>query len=64
MHKIESDEPKNHAMVLLKILALRNGQIEEGKVQSAAVVIQRLREHCSRFYRFQNGSDIAGRIPG
>lgn len=30
MQKIDSDEPKNRAMVLLKILALGNRQIEEG----------------------------------
>lgn len=41
---IESYEQTQETMALLKILALGNRQIEEGKVKSAADVIQRLRE--------------------
>jgi hypothetical protein len=35
---------KKKTMVLLKILALGNRQIEAGKVESAADVIKRIRE--------------------
>lgn len=41
---IASYEQTQEAMALLKILALGNRQIEEGKVQPAAEVIKRLRE--------------------
>jgi prevent-host-death family protein len=41
---IESYEQTQETMALLKILALGNRQIEEGKVQPAADVIKRLRE--------------------
>jgi len=41
---IESYERTQEMMALLKILALGNRQIEEGKVQPAADVIRRLRE--------------------
>ncbi len=41
---IESYEQTQETMALLKILALGNRQIEEGKVQSAEDVIKRLRE--------------------
>lgn len=41
---IESYEQTQDTMALLKILALGNRQIEEGKVQSAAEVIKRIRK--------------------
>ena len=41
---IESYEQTQETMALLKILALGNHQIEEGKVISAADAINRLRE--------------------
>ena len=41
---IESYEQTQDTMALLKILALGNRQIEEGKVQLAADVIKRLRK--------------------
>lgn len=41
---IKSYEQEQATMALLKILALGNRQIEEGKVQPAADVIKRLRE--------------------
>jgi prevent-host-death family protein len=41
---IESYEQTQETMALLKILALGNHQIEEGKTESAAKVIKRLRE--------------------
>ena len=41
---IESYEQAEETMALLKILALGNRQIEEGKTAPAADVIQRLRE--------------------
>ncbi|MBU4504113.1 MAG: type II toxin-antitoxin system Phd/YefM family antitoxin [Desulfobacteraceae bacterium] len=41
---IESYEQSQETMALLKILALGNRQIEEGKVISAADAITRLRE--------------------
>ncbi len=44
MQDIESYEQTQQTMALLKILALGNRQVEEGKVQPAADVIKRLRE--------------------
>ncbi len=44
MQDIESYEQTQEMMALLKILALGTRQIEEGKVQSAADVIKRLRK--------------------
>lgn len=44
MQDIESYEQTQETMALLKILALGNRQIEEGKVQPAADAIKRLRE--------------------
>jgi prevent-host-death family protein len=44
MQDIESYEQTQATMALLKILTLGNRQIEEGKVQPAADVIERLRE--------------------
>jgi hypothetical protein len=41
---IESYEQTQETMALLKILALGTRQVEEGKVQPAADVIQRLRD--------------------
>ncbi len=41
---IESFEQTQETMALLKILALGNRQIEEGRTQPAAEVIKRLRE--------------------
>lgn len=41
---IESYEQTQSTLALLKILALGNRQIEEGKVQSAVDVIKRLRK--------------------
>jgi len=41
---IESYEQTQETMALLKILALGTRQVEEGKVQPALTVIQRLRE--------------------
>ena len=43
MQDIESYEQTQETMALLKILALGNRQIEEGKVQPAADVTKRLR---------------------
>jgi prevent-host-death family protein len=43
MQDIESYEQTQETMALLKILALGNRQIEEGKVEPAAEVIKRLR---------------------
>ena len=45
MQDIESYEQTQETMALLKILALGNRQIEEGKVEPAAEVIKRLRVH-------------------
>jgi prevent-host-death family protein len=45
MQDIKSYEQTQETMALLKILALGNRQIEEGKVEPAAEVIQRLRVH-------------------
>jgi len=42
---IASYEQTQETMALLKILALGNRQIEEGKVQPAAEVLKRLRAH-------------------
>ena len=42
---IESYEQGQETMALLRILALGNRHIEEGKVAPAADVIKRLREH-------------------
>ena len=47
LQDIESYEQTQETMALLKILALANRQIEAGKVDPAAVVIQRLRERRS-----------------
>ena len=47
LQDIESYEQTQETMALLKILALGNRQIEAGKVEPAAVVIQRLREQRS-----------------
>ena len=44
---IESYEKTLETMALLKILALGNRQIDEGKVVPVAEVINRLREHRS-----------------
>jgi len=44
LQDIESYEQTQETMALLKILALGNRQVEAGNVESAAVVIQRLRE--------------------
>lgn len=41
---IESYEQTQETMALLKILALGNRQVEEGKVQSVEAVMKRLRE--------------------
>ncbi|SHJ66329.1 prevent-host-death family protein [Malonomonas rubra DSM 5091] len=43
MQSIESYEQTQETMALLKILALGSRQIEEGKVQPAGNVIQRIR---------------------
>lgn len=43
MQGITSYEETQETMALLKILALGNAQVEEGRVQSAAEVIERLR---------------------
>lgn len=44
MQDIESYEQTQETMALLKILALGTHQIEEGKIQPAGDVIQRLRD--------------------
>jgi prevent-host-death family protein len=44
LQDIKSYEQAQETMALLKILALGNRQIEAGKVEPAAVVIQHLRE--------------------
>ena len=44
MQDIESYEQTQDTMALLKILAIGNRQLEEGKVQLAADVIKRLRK--------------------
>ena len=45
MQDIASYEQTQEAMALLKILALGNRQIEEGKVQPTVEVLKRLRAH-------------------
>jgi len=45
---IDSYEQTLETLALLKILALGNGQIEEGQVKSAGEVIERLRERDPR----------------
>jgi prevent-host-death family protein len=47
LQDIESYEQSQETMALLKILALGNRQIEVGKLEPAASVIQRLRQHRS-----------------
>jgi len=42
---IESYEQTRETMALLKILAMGNRQIEEGKIESAIDVVKRLRGH-------------------
>jgi len=44
MQDIGTYEQTQETMALLKILALGNRQVENGRVQSAASVIQRMRE--------------------
>ncbi len=44
LQNIESYEQTQETMALLKILALGTHQIEEGKIQTAGDVIQRLRD--------------------
>ena len=44
LQDIESYEQTQETLALLKILALGTRQIEEGKVQSAGDVVQRLRD--------------------
>ncbi len=44
MQDIESYEQTQETMAMLKILALGNRQIEEGKVQPAADVVRHLRK--------------------
>ncbi len=44
MQDIQSYEQTQETLALLKILALGNRQIEEGKVQPAADAVQRIRE--------------------
>jgi prevent-host-death family protein len=44
LQDIDSFEQTQEALALLKMLALGNRQIEEGRVQPAAEVMQRLRE--------------------
>jgi prevent-host-death family protein len=44
MQDVKSYEETQETMALLKILALGNRQIEEGKVKPAAEVIERLRK--------------------
>ena len=44
IQEIESYEQTQETMALLKILALGARQVEEGKVQPAGDVVQRLRE--------------------
>jgi len=47
LQDIESYEQSQETMALLKILALGNRQVEAGKLEPAASVIQRLRQHRS-----------------
>lgn len=44
LQDIESYEQTQETMALLKILALGNRQIEEGKIESTTDVLKRLRE--------------------
>ena len=44
MQNIQSYKQTQETLALLKILALGNRQIEEGKVQPAAEAIRRIRE--------------------
>lgn len=48
MQDIESYEQTQETMALLKILALGTRQVEEGKVQPADAVVQRLRDRGKR----------------
>ncbi|AOY57456.1 type II toxin-antitoxin system Phd/YefM family antitoxin [Desulfococcus multivorans] len=48
MQDIESYEQTQETMALLKILALGTRQVEEGKVQPAGDVVQRLRDRRKR----------------
>ncbi len=43
---IESYEQTQQTMAMLKILALGNRQIEEGKIQSVTEVTHKIREQC------------------
>ena len=45
LQDIESYEQTQETMALLKILALGNRQIEEGKVEPVVMAIKRLRKH-------------------
>ena len=45
LQDIDSYEQTQETMALLKILALGNRQIEEGRVDPATLVIKRLRKH-------------------
>jgi prevent-host-death family protein len=47
LQDIESYEQTQETLALLKIIVLGNRQIESGKVEPAAVVIQRLRKRWS-----------------
>ena len=47
LQDIESYEQSQETMALLKILALGNRQIKEGKLEPAASIIQRLRQNRS-----------------
>ena len=47
LQDIESYEQSQETMALLKILALGNRQVEAGKLEPAASVIQRLRQNRS-----------------
>jgi len=44
MQDIQSYEQQQETMALLKMLALGNRQVEEGRVQSAADAVQAIRE--------------------
>ncbi len=48
LQDVASYEATQETMALLKILALGNSQVEEGKVVPAAAAIQRLREKKAR----------------
>jgi prevent-host-death family protein len=49
MMDIESYEQAQETMALLKIMALGNRQIEEGKIEPAVDVIKRRRKHRNDF---------------